>query len=708
LFLLKLQCRHHIPSVTVDFIAKEFFSAHQLSLDKSLTLLRTAVAESSLATSRPPTAVDSLCSEIRERDPFKIAFSETDGVLRSAHCRQLYNQKHFRFVPPVQITLGKDKNDKMKHFHYIPVRKTLESMLQDASVSQTIEAHCQSPSNIDPRIYQDICDGEIYQSIKNTVTENCFIELLLFQDAFEIVNPLGSAKKVHKIVAFYLALGNLPCYARTNVDNLQLVLLCREVDLNHFGQDKVLSKLIADLKDLELSGVQIGDTTYRARLMCMLGDNLGSHWVGGFSTNFSNNSYVCRYCLIEKKKNDASSLCKTAELRTPENYNRAVSQVEGSKPSYGVLRKSAFNELEYFDVCMPGLPPCLGHDLFEGLVQYDLALAVRHIMKDNCSCSYEYLNKTVALFKFLGHDSLDKPGAISDSKSIGGHAVQNWCFLRLLPIWLGDVVDTSDEVWQFILLLREIVELVCAPRIAHDQVLYLGRLISLYLEDRLHLFPTVPLRPKHHFLLHYPWLIRKFGPLIRVWTMRMESKHSFFKQCARSCRNYINVTKTLSDTHQSSQMYLSTGVLLCNNPVLGSNYNEFSSKLFSDSVVRAVSFCTQLNGTLHCSEVVTVKGTKYFKGCFVITACHNSIVEFGKVSLCLVDSSDQAALVTARCESYKDPNLGLYVITLCNEYDQQCILIDHLWDYFPLPSYEVRGQPHIALKHAVVSTDLDE
>jgi len=79
-------------AAAVDFIAKEFFSAHQLSLDKSLTLQRTAVAESSLAASRPPTAVDSLCSEIRERDPFKIAFSETDGVLRSAHCRQLYNQ----------------------------------------------------------------------------------------------------------------------------------------------------------------------------------------------------------------------------------------------------------------------------------------------------------------------------------------------------------------------------------------------------------------------------------------------------------------------------------------------------------------------------------------------------------------------------------------------------------------------------------------
>jgi hypothetical protein len=151
--------------------------------------------------------------------------------------------------------------------------------------------------------------------------------------------------------------------------------------------------------------------------------------------------------------------------------------------------------------------------------------------------------------KFLGQDSRDKPGKVSEGKTVGGHAVQNWCLLRLLPVMIHDTFDVLDEVWQ-LLLLREITELICAPRISVIQICYLNRLILLYIEDRLRLFPTVPLRPKHHYLLHYPGLIMNFGPLIRVWTARMESKHTVFKRYACSAKNFINITKSLSDFHQ--------------------------------------------------------------------------------------------------------------------------------------------------------------
>ena len=84
----------------------------------------------------------------------------------------------------------------------------------------------------------------------------------------------------------------------------------------------------------------------------------------------------------------------------------------------------------------------------------------------------------------------------------------------------------------------------------------------MYVTVRSRLFPDVPLRTKHHYLLHYPWLTMQFGPLIRVWTMRMESnlsKHTFFKRCARASKNFINITKTLSETHQLHQAFLSSG-----------------------------------------------------------------------------------------------------------------------------------------------------
>lgn len=42
--------------------------------------------------------------------------------------------------------------------------------------------------------------------------------------------------------------------------------------------------------------------------------------------------------------------------------------------AYGVKFDSVFNQLKYFHVCQPGLPPCLGHELFEEIVSVDLAM----------------------------------------------------------------------------------------------------------------------------------------------------------------------------------------------------------------------------------------------------------------------------------------------------------------------------------------------
>jgi len=46
-----------------------------------------------------------------------------------------------------------------------------------------------------PGVYEDICDGAVYAKIADTVGDSSFIELMLYMDSFEIVNPLGSAKK---------------------------------------------------------------------------------------------------------------------------------------------------------------------------------------------------------------------------------------------------------------------------------------------------------------------------------------------------------------------------------------------------------------------------------------------------------------------------------------------------------------------------------
>ena len=49
--------------------------------------------------------------------------------------------------------------------------------------------------------------------------------------------------------------------------------------------------------------------------------------------------------------------------------------------------------------------------------------------------------------------------------------------------------------------------------------------------------------------------IRRYGPLVRHWTMRYEAKHAYFKTLAQSMGNFINVPFSLAMRHQQLQCY---------------------------------------------------------------------------------------------------------------------------------------------------------
>lgn len=72
----------------------------------------------------------------------------------------------------------------------------------------------------------------------------------------------------------------------------------------------------------------------------------------------------------------------------------------------------------------------------------------------------------------------------------------------------------NKEIWQLCLKLRNLVEMICAPKIHHDPIAYMKCMIEEYVRLRAALFPGAPLKPKHHYLLHYPELTLKFGSLI--------------------------------------------------------------------------------------------------------------------------------------------------------------------------------------------------
>lgn len=56
---------------------------------------------------------------------------------------------------------------------------------------------------------------------------------------------------------------------------------------------------------------------------------------------------------------------------------------------------------------------------------------------------------------------------------------------------------------------------------------------------------------KHHFVTHYPNLIRKHGPLIHLWMMRFECMHKVFTDKIRQTQNFVNITKSLAESYQT-------------------------------------------------------------------------------------------------------------------------------------------------------------
>lgn len=168
----------------------------------------------------------------------------------------------------------------------------------------------------------------------------------------------------------------------------------------------------------------------------------------------------------------------------------------------------------------------------EGVVAYDLALIIRYFVRSVKCFSYDLLNNHIKQFPYEGLDARSKPCEVPLSGlKPGGQAAENWALLRLFGLIVADLVkDAEDSVCQLNNNLCDTVSLITAPRVEVGQLSLMKTLVEDYLESRFTLFPDVPLRLKHHYLIHYPQLCLHFGPLIHLWTMRFESKHSYFKR----------------------------------------------------------------------------------------------------------------------------------------------------------------------------------
>ncbi|KAK3915729.1 6,7-dimethyl-8-ribityllumazine synthase [Frankliniella fusca] len=357
-------------------------------------------------------------------------------------------------------------------------------------------------------------------------------------------------------------IGNIPPHLRSRISTIQLVALCIEKYFNH---TEFYGPVVSDLRDLETGGVLIPSVgIVKGSLVCIVRDNLGSHGLGGFVEQFSSSLYFCRFCLVNRSDfHKEGGELVSFQRRTIDSYNAALDYLKATKKKvyHGVKFNSIFNELNYYHVCN-GLPPCLAHDLNEGVIAYDMKIFIDYFV---------------------------------------------------------------EKEWKS-------------------------------------LFPSVPLRPKAYYLTHYCELIEAFGPLIGVFTLRFESKHTFFKRCIRGSRNFKTPTLSLSVTHELFQAYRRSGV-----------DKHFKLNVKGDSEFFMHSYFVEIQNGISAmklpsavSECVSVEllGTLYQKGDVVVIrqATYQCAVEMGRIIVVLFDNKDCVYLLLEKLPTEFVPHLRVYEI----------------------------------------------
>ncbi len=392
-------------------------------------------------------------------------------------------------------------------------------------------------------------------------------------------------------------------------------------------------------------------------------------------------------------------MCLLSEAETHEVHVRSA---QGNvKPCYGVKRQCVLSaHLSHFNVCT-GYPPDVAHDIFEGIVPVELAYCLNHLMSKKYF-TLASLNESILKFPYKWADKSNRPHAIPKTfmlnKTIGGNAHENWGLLRFLPFLVGQLVPPSEPAWQVILDLKDIVDLVVAPVHTVQSLAFLEERICDHRCRLQEVFPGMKLLPKHHFAEHYPQMIRFFGPLVSLWTMRFEAKHSFFKKVVRHTRCFKNILLSLAVKHQFMMAYYlqSNATKKCSLTV--SAVSTVSVDILHQDVQKVLKLKYPDIVHLQLTKTASVNGVTYREGMIVVCGSTGGLPDFAEVVQMVVLEGNLSFIVKEFGAWYRE---HFRAFELCPTSQVSFIQFGALMDQYPLADYRIGGRRMVTLKRFI-------
>lgn len=397
--------------------------------------------------------------------------------------------------------------------------------------------------------YENLINGEIWKRKIEHFEGKLTIPFVLFFDDFCIDNPLGSHAKEQSVCGVYYTFPTIPKNQISKLNNIFVAGFFKTKDISSHGNFFSIKPFINQIKNLETLGIEIevGSKIYQIHfiLAFVVGDNLGLNTYLGFSPSFNSNFY-CRAC--KRNKSQMQSDIKEYEnsLRNIENYITDV--IINNEKLTGIKENCVFNEIDSFHVTYNFYFDIM-HDLFEGVCKYDLTKILVNYIETSKYFTLDILNYRKQMFDYGETEigNISPPFVLSTLKrdNLKMTARETMTFVNYLPLMIGDLIPEGDKLWDLLIVLIKIVDIVLLPHINEINIKNLEYLVSKHNSLYMKLF-NEPLKPKFHFLLHYPTAIRKCGPLRHLWCMRFESLHKLNKTAAKATNSRVNIPFTLA------------------------------------------------------------------------------------------------------------------------------------------------------------------
>lgn len=591
-------------------------------------------------------------------------------------------------------------------FQYIPIATLMKLLLEQTDLLRIASAYEASDDNV----MRDFHDGSYVRQSEFLSSSNT-MKIILYVDDFEVTNPLSPKAGTHKLGAVYFTLASVPPKYRSTLKNMFLLMLYNSSDAKLFGYEQLFAQLVRDMNTLAADGIDIHTDYFegniKASVAQVVGDNLGIHSLFGFAEGFTAN-YLCRTCKMHRDATRQEVIENNDVMRTVANYETDL-QLQNLQET-GIKSPCPLNQVDHFHVINNRAPDIM-HDMLEGICPLEVKLVLGKLIQKGYF-TLKTLNSRITSFNYGIPDKSNKPSPFNDTAirspdgAPGQNAGQMWCLMRHLAVMLGDLVPEDDEHWDLILALLECMDIIFSPVATRGKTIFLEQLIRDHHMLFLQLFPDRHLKPKHHFITHYPSAIRHIGPLIHLWVMRFEAFHNFSRRLSHIVCNFQNIAKTLAYRNQ---------ILLCYNVMSKKTLVEREDEVGpGESVILAsMEYAEIVAQSLHVplyDEVFIAKwckvfGTKYCKNLVVIlrkTEFGDPV--FGKIKHVLFVNSN-AILV---CEVWHtvgfNRHFHAYTAYPCQHTEVAVVEVDSLLEFIPLhasKSYQGGKEYYISLRHSL-------